>query len=293
MAQWSPKEAWQAAWRAYCINHPRLSAPIEDRLRAAGVARCRVPTPCGNLSLLKQTSNVRNDAQPVVLIHGSPAGAARWQDYLLDQSTPENCYVSVDRPGFGQSVGLGGMPDLHQQAMVTGEALWRSGHLEGAILVGHSLGGAVATALALAYPDWVKGLVLVCAALDPAQEKVSPLQHTLAHPWVRGFIPPVWRHSNEELLVLKQHLLRLQQHLPTLGCPVSVVHSHDDGLVPFANVDYVRRHIPESKLVSIIDSPDGGHFLPWTHRALVERGVATVQAAMQRRATAKKQPEYA
>lgn len=78
--------------------------------------------------------------------------------------------AAVDRPGYGAS----GLPDealvdLRRQADLVA-ALLDALDADDAILVGHSLGGALALAAAVRHPDRVRGLVLVAPYAYPRSD---------------------------------------------------------------------------------------------------------------------------
>jgi pimeloyl-ACP methyl ester carboxylesterase len=76
--------------------------------------------------------------------------------------------IAIDRPGHGWSDRPGGRADAApaRQAALTHEALAAIG-VEHAVVVGHSLGGSVATRLALEHPEMVSGLMLLAPATHP------------------------------------------------------------------------------------------------------------------------------
>lgn len=98
------------------------------------------------------------DAPPLVLLHGF-AGSLRWFDRLAPLLTTDHRVVRVDLLGHGGSAKPATGYALENQAALVGQALDRLG-VEGAALVGHSFGGAVAVALAEARPQLVPGLVV-------------------------------------------------------------------------------------------------------------------------------------
>lgn len=100
----------------------------------------------------------------VLILHGLFGQARNWaavakglaDDYRL---------VSVDLPNHGRSSWTG---DVSYPSVAAGVAGFMTGHeLEGAAVVGHSMGGKVAMALALTRPDLVGGLVVVDIAPVP------------------------------------------------------------------------------------------------------------------------------
>lgn len=107
------------------------------------------------------------DLPPIVFIHGASAN-------LKDQMMPLRPVFEgraellfVDRPGHGWSERGGEGNDTPTGQAATIAALMERLGLSRAIVVGHSFGGAVATALALDHPDRVGGLVLLSAATHP------------------------------------------------------------------------------------------------------------------------------
>jgi len=121
------------------------------------------------------------DAPALLLIHGN-ASSARWWDDLVPMLTGSHRVVRVDLLGYGRSA----KPDdrsyaLTDQAHRVGVAMDHLG-VERVVVVGHSSGGAAATALAERRPDLVAALVLIntgphlgahtappLTAIDPSQ----------------------------------------------------------------------------------------------------------------------------
>jgi pimeloyl-ACP methyl ester carboxylesterase len=102
----------------------------------------------------------RGTGPAVVLVHGL-GGNLRNFNRLVDKLAATCRVVAVDRPGSGYSTMVSGEhPTLRGQATIIVRFLQRLG-LDRPLLVGHSLGGALALALALDHPYCVRGLVLI------------------------------------------------------------------------------------------------------------------------------------
>lgn len=95
--------------------------------------------------------------EPVVWIHGN-TGSCRWFERVMD--IPGYRHLAPDLPNFGRSAPLEGVPDIAAYAEAVRAFLDALGAGK-AIIVGHSLGGAVAMALATAHPELAKALILV------------------------------------------------------------------------------------------------------------------------------------
>jgi pimeloyl-ACP methyl ester carboxylesterase len=100
------------------------------------------------------------DAAALLLIHGSASSTRSW-DELVPMLTRSHRVIRIDLLGHGRSAKPAdrsyALPD---QARRVGVAMDRLG-LERVIVVGHSSGGAAATALAEQRPDLVAALVLI------------------------------------------------------------------------------------------------------------------------------------
>lgn len=116
------------------------------------------------------------EAPPVLLIHGLGGQLQHYTYALAPLLARDFRVIAIDRPGSGWSERDGAdKAALPEQARMIAEFLQARG-IERPTVVGHSLGGAVALALALDHPDRVGPLALLC-----------PLSHPL------GTIQPVFR----------------------------------------------------------------------------------------------------
>ncbi len=143
--------------------------------------------PGGKLQVLER--GPRN-ASPIVLIHCYTC-AIDWWDGMLPMLERRHRVVAVDLLGFGGSEKPGSGYSIENEARVVAQAFARL-HVSDATVVGHSLGGTVATALAEADPALVRHLVIVDQAPDRSYESGGlPFTATLT------FIPVVgeglWR----------------------------------------------------------------------------------------------------
>jgi pimeloyl-ACP methyl ester carboxylesterase len=100
------------------------------------------------------------DAPALLLIHGN-ASSARWWDGLVPMLTRSHRLIRVDLLGYGRSAKPADRSyALQDQARRVGVAMDRLG-VKRVVVVGHSSGGAAATALAERRPGLVAALVLI------------------------------------------------------------------------------------------------------------------------------------
>jgi branched-chain amino acid transport system permease protein len=97
---------------------------------------------------------------PVLYIHGN-TGSSRWFSRVMD--LPGFCTYALDMPNFGKSSAMPREPDIRAYAEYVFKFI-ESMKLDKPILAGHSLGGAVAQALAVAHPDSIRAMVLIDSA---------------------------------------------------------------------------------------------------------------------------------
>lgn len=136
----------------------------------------RAPVPAGPADYLRQSVVVDGMAlnyisagsgRPVVLIHGNPGS---YQDYTLavvERLSQSYHVVAFDRPGHGFSERHDSVQTVEVQALVIRDALQKLA-LEKPVLVGHSWGGSLALAAAVAYGKELAGIVLLAPAAYPS-----------------------------------------------------------------------------------------------------------------------------
>ncbi|NOT40671.1 MAG: alpha/beta hydrolase, partial [Alphaproteobacteria bacterium] len=189
-------------------------------------------------------------------------------------------YVAIDRPGFGRSGPDDAVTSLAEQAAAIA-AIIRANGAKPAVLVGHSLGGPIIAQVAADDPDLVAALVIVAGSLDPAQESVPFIQY-VGDTWpVRALLPRMIRNANREIIALEPQLAALAPRLASIKVPVTIVHGTKDDLVPFANVDFMKKHLTGTKAMEVTALDGQNHFLPWNSKDKVEAAIAKAFAMME------------
>ncbi len=106
------------------------------------------------------------EGRPIVFLHGLGAQLHHFRHTLFGRFGSGYRLIALDRPGSGYSVRAGGATGrLPEQAAVVRRFIEVLG-LERPLIVGHSLGGAIALTLAIEHPEAISGIALL-----------SPLTH--------------------------------------------------------------------------------------------------------------------
>jgi pimeloyl-ACP methyl ester carboxylesterase len=199
-----------------------------------------------------------------------------------------------DLPGFGSSPAppaVWGSADYAAALIPLLEE--GGGRANPVVVLGHSLGGRVAVALAAARPDLLRGLVLTGApvARSGAGSRRPPVGYRLARALHRrGILSDArmergrQRHGSADYLaaegLMRDVLVRLvnesyEESLAAIRCPVELVWGDDDREVPVEVARSVAAAVPGATLTLC---PGAGHLTPLSApaelRAAVERALA-------------------
>ncbi len=128
------------------------------------------------------------DGEPVVLIHGLSGNLHNFS--TMETALAERYKVySVDRPGSGHARrDAPESANFEKQASMLLEWMQQT-DINRAIIVGHSMGGAIALKMALMEPQRCAGLVLLCPLTAPLSEAAGPLKNLyIPNPTTRRFL---------------------------------------------------------------------------------------------------------
>ncbi|MCU1502539.1 MAG: alpha/beta hydrolase fold protein [Ilumatobacteraceae bacterium] len=120
----------------------------------------------------------------VVFVHGFQNDHTAWERFIGGLALGGRRFTAVDLPGCGDSAAppTWQRSTIGELALDLGELL-RARTIERPLLVGHSLGAAIALQLALDQPDTPTGLVLFAPASTRGLDFVDgPTAELLAHP---------------------------------------------------------------------------------------------------------------
>ena len=209
--------------------------------------------------------------QAVLFVHGSPGSWDNFLYFLADSSTLKKYYlIAVDRPGFGKSGN--GKPErsLVRQAKLINQVLIKEN--TSAILVGHSYGGPVIARMAIDFPEYTDGLVLVAGSIDPELEKTKWYQIPVHYKILSWILPGMIYSTNEEILALKNELTEMKPFWKHITQPVSVIQGGKDNLVPKENADFAKKMLSDAP-VKMVMIPEMNHFVPWNHPYLISNEI--------------------
>lgn len=209
----------------------------------------------------------------VIFVHGTPGSWQNQASFLYDEFLRDHFHmISMDRLGHGRSAG-DIEPSLQAQAASFKALLDRDTTGDGAIMVGHSLGGPIIARTAMDYPEQVSGLVFIASSGDP--KRSLKWYNT-----VGGLLPVSWflskdlKGANREILPLKKQLKAMLPLWKNITVPAVIIQGGKDKLVNPKNADFLQKELVNAKVKMVIESEDD-HFLHWRRPKLVVDALAS------------------
>ncbi|MCW8833314.1 MAG: pimeloyl-ACP methyl ester esterase BioH [Colwellia sp.] len=166
-----------------------------------------------SLHISSYASPIKNSI-PLVLIHGWGLNSAVWQPFIAQLSDEFHAnfhVVTIDLPGFGENYAS----QLHPYSLKNIVAEIGKVIEQPAVFLGWSLGGLVATEMALAYPSKVLGLITVSSSPCFLEEMNVEEQQTL---WP-GIKPNVLRAFHQQLEVDTKKTISGFLKIQAMGSP--------------------------------------------------------------------------
>jgi len=216
----------------------------------------------------------------LLFIHGAGGNSLHW---LATEPPVGWRMLALELPGHAQSAGV-------PRDSIEGYAAWLAAFIEilaeKPVLAGHSMGGAIALALALSSPELVSGLVLIGTgaklAVSPAimelcrEGKAAAVAELLAK-WAYGPLSPpekVQEWSKEFSLVDCRAYLAdftacngfdVRERVAEIYLPALVVCGSEDCLTPPRYSRYLVDNLADASLAEI---PNAGHMVAMEQPAL-------------------------
>lgn len=243
---------------------------------------------------IKLYYGTRGEGKPLVLISG--LGYPMWQWHKMVPYLAEYFQViTFDNRGVGQSDKPAGPYTAQMLAMDTVGLMDALG-VEKAIIAGHSMGGFIAQAIAIDYPQRLEKLILCSTNFGgPHHVPVTPeamkvLTDVTSDALTRfrnGLVvstAPGWAEKNREMieewvkwrvanpiepapyqaqlaigLGLLPEAAAFENKLSNISVPTLILFGAHDKVVPAANADLLAKQLPVSQICIL---PDAGHFFP-------------------------------
>ena len=226
------------------------------------------------------------NAPPIILIHGFISSNLIWSHVLQPLAEAGLRAIAPDLPGYGYSdKPADALYTIEEQAHAVIGLMDRLG-IETAVIAGASYGGAVASVIALDYPERVKKLILVGAVTnDDAKRKLLlrisclPLIGDVATPlflgsrWIlrkrmEDMYRRIGRPVNEKMVASRHHLLatsnthramirtarrwsanRIEREASLIRQPTLLVWGDQDDHIPIDNALRMRDTLPNARLI--------------------------------------------
>ena len=214
------------------------------------------------------------DGPTLVLVHGAGGSHLHWPPEL--RRMPAATVYALDLPGHGRSEGPS--YDTVRDYAASVVAFIRAVGIGKTVIVGHSMGGAIAQLLALDFPEYINGVVLVgsgarlCVATSILEgirdnfEEAVGLITRLA--WSSGTDPALIELGQRALLETGPDVLRgdfvacdrfdVMHRLGEIEVPTLIMGGKADQLTPVKYAHFLAEHIPNSRC-AIIEG--GGHMV--------------------------------
>ena len=211
-------------------------------------------------------------APVMVFLHEGLGSVAMWRDFparLCEAAGLRGLVYS--RPGYGKSTprpaGERWLPDfMHRQAREVLPALLQALGVEKPWLFGHSDGGSIALLYAAAFPDALRGAVVLAphilvedvsvTSIAQAREvyRTTDLRHKLAR--YHEDVDSAFWGWNDVWLSPDFRAWSIEEEIAAIRCPLLAVQGVDDEYGTLEQVRGIARRVPQTQLLEL---PQCGH----------------------------------
>jgi pimeloyl-ACP methyl ester carboxylesterase len=213
--------------------------------------------------------------KPLLMLHGWGQSSL---SFVTAASLLEERFriLTPDLPGFGFSQAPAQAWGSADYARVMADLVGAAG-FESADVLGHSRGGTIALALAIAYPELVKRLVIVASPIVRLPPEAGVRRASLRYTLVKGvakLLPPLrgrildWGRNHfgsadyRAAGPMRPTMVRVVNEdwrpaLPSLQVPVLLLWGSEDAEVPLQVAEEALAALPDARLVTL---QGAGHF---------------------------------
>lgn len=213
---------------------------------------------------------------PIVLIHGAGGTHLHWPAPV--RRLPGYSIYALDLPGHGKSEGRGQqrIEDYVQSVLIWMDSL----KINRAVLVGHSMGGAIALKMTILHPERVLGLGLVGTGAklkiapelleNAARKETFPVTISTIIEWAFGpkADPRLIELASKRMAEIRPSVLHndflacdnfnVLETIDQIQVPSLALCGEFDKLTPLRYSQYLVDHIPNAEMVTI---PEAGHMV--------------------------------
>lgn len=183
----------------------------------------------GDLAL--HYTDSQQEGKTILLLHGYLESLEVWDEFAKLLRKAGYRVVALDLPGHGISEVVGETHSMEFLA-ATVTQLMEKIDVEKATVIGHSMGGYVALALAAAYPGKLDGLVLFHSTPNPdSDEKKADRKREIEI--IRAGKKELLSKTSPEKGFARENRLRFKDEIEDLGLQVML--TEDDGIVALLN----------------------------------------------------------
>ncbi|MCU1425130.1 MAG: putative hydrolase [Microbacteriaceae bacterium] len=251
-------------------NSPALNTPTTEgrERRTHGAAFVESRATLDDLDIVVKRFGGPVGGRDYVLVHGIGVSSRYYHPLAAELATTGTVWV-IDLPGYGSAPKPGRDVSIDGHAAILGRFLDANG-IDNPVLVGHSMGCQVVTALAAGRPRLSDQLVLLAPTINPAERRVWRQAFNLGRDL---FVEPV--RSNAVVMTdyifrcgpayyLKQlpHMMddHIEDRLPGIPTRTLVVVGRKDPVVPIEWAGRVANLLPRGTLAVV----GGPHVIMYT-----------------------------
>lgn len=218
----------------------------------------------------------------LVFIHGASDSAAIWGQQVAYFGNAHQV-LALDLPGHGARLNQSAFDSHERNAEEVARLIWERGFSQ-PVLVGHSMGGAVALTVALRQPELLRGLVLaasgarmrmhpelletarqkaeadgpqVAGSLVPLDMAVSPSASAEIRAWLAEHVGHATAQATYADFVANDRF-DVMERLGDVAVPSLVIAGHDDKMTSPKFQTFLAERLPGARLELL---PNAGHYV--------------------------------